>query len=93
MDTEPLISWEDIKQPTIDLLLNLYNFEEGEEFAANVTLLMTYLRIWNQESELNPAALLSFIIDQVLVVIHEVKSKLVLKATEKFDLLNPDIFE
>lgn len=56
----------------------------------NVAALMSVLQ--PHKETLDPSTLLNFFIDQVLVVINEVKQKLIYKAGSKFNILNPDLF-
>jgi len=81
--------WEELKQPLIELLLKYYNNEEGNvELVGCIAQVIEIFCKWQQFGMINSQSLLNFMIDQIIIVIGEVKNKLIMKAIDKFDLLN-----
>ena len=81
--------WEELKQPMVELLLKYYNCEEGNlDLIDTIGAVLEVLIKWQQFGIINAQSLLNFMIDQVVLIMGEVKNKLIMKAIEKYDLLN-----
>ena len=73
----------------IELLLKYYNSEDSDvELIGSIASVMEIFCKWQQYGAINPQSLLNFLIDQVLLIVGEVKNKLILKAIDKYDLLS-----
>ena len=73
----------------IELLLKYYNNEEGNvELIGCIAEVIEIFCKWQQYGQINSQSLLNFIIDQVILIVGEVKNKLIVKAIDKFDLLS-----
>ena len=73
----------------VELLLKYYNSEEGNiDLIDSISGVLEVLIKWQQFGVINAQSLLNFMIDQVVLIMGEVKNKLIMKAIEKYDLLN-----
>ena len=73
----------------IELLLKYYNNEEGNvELIGCIAQVIEIFCKWQQFGQINSQSLLNFLIDQVILIVGEVKNKLIMKAIDKFDLLS-----
>ena len=71
------------------MLLTYYNNEDDNvDLIGRIAAVVEIFCKWQQFGTINAQSLLNFVIDQVIVVIGEVKNKLILKAIDKFDLLS-----
>ena len=84
--------WEELRKPLVELLLKFYNSEDhGIGYCEALSAVLRVLCRWRSfglSEPLHPQHLLNFFIDQILAVLAEVKNKLIVKAIEKYDLLN-----
>ena len=46
---------------------------------------------WQEFGPINSQSLLNFIIDQIVVIVGEIRNKLILKGIDKYDLLSSDM--
>ena len=87
LDSPP--QWDELKQPMVELLLKYYNCEEGNiDLIESIGAVLEVLIKWQQFGVINAQSLLNFMIDQVVLIMGEVKNKLIMKAIDKYDLLN-----
>ena len=93
LDHEELLStppaWEELKQPMVELLLKYYNNEDSDvDLIGAVAQVIEVFCKWQEFGSINSQSLLNFIIDQIVVIVGEIKNKLILKAIDKYDLLS-----
>jgi len=82
-------SWDELKNPLVELLLKFYNAEDqGADFVFALRNVFKVLHSWRLYGEIDGQSLLNFFIDQVLVVLNEIKHKLLTKAIDRLNLLN-----
>ncbi len=90
--------WCNLKEPLTDLILLFYNGEyltEPNELIDSLTAVFEILNFWRGhgklgENDLTPGNLMDFIIEQIINVISDVHTKLILKAAFHFEIVSFD---
>ena len=80
---------EVLEAPMFNLLLNIYNQESGHEFKAMLYEMLPLMVQLGRHDAIDSLSLIKLMANSIYQVAEEIKSKLVIRAIERHDLLAP----